>query len=1006
MQLHFPSRALFRALRLTKWIRTATPIVTAAACVTLALPLHAQTTASTMGAPTNITATSVTVAGLQCGTTYKYRISIPSVSGSAQVYTFTTSACAAGPSATTAAATGIGLAGATLNGSVTPNGADTTVSFDYGASTSYGASVAATPATVPGASAATTVSAGLSGLACGTTYHFRVKATNSNGSSTGADASFKTSACPATAPVATTAAATNVSSGGATLNGSITPNGAATSASFDYGTTTSYGSTVSATPSSVAATTTGTTAISASVSGLACATTYHFRAKASSTAGTGTGSDQSFTTSACSTVAPQATTNPASGMTSTGATLNATVTPNGSSTTVSFDYGQTSAYGSTLAASPATIAASASATAVTGNATGLACATTYHFRVRAVSSAGTTLGGDQSLTTGACSTSAGPWPWPTWTGDIIAVPPSTTGKTWYVDGTHGSDANAGNSATAAFKTLAKAVSNIAAGDTVLIRKGLYREGINLANGQSGAAGKPITFGSYGDGEVILDGSKPVTGWTLVSGTVWQAQASFKPIAVVVNEVPLSQVTQGQNGSTAPQVGLAGVTSGSGKWYVSSSNVITADFGTTLGSADPNSADIVVPNSNGSQAHVYWYGSSYVTFQGLTVRGSGSNGLWGYGANITVIDCDIKFNGKAAVSFLSGGVPSNADNAVLYSHAYHNVLLNWPLGNNGNMEAGGGWPGTVVWETNLRPLARGNVVHKNGGEGIITYGTQSGRPSGSALFEQNVSYDNWSVDMYFDNQPNDVARQNFLFNHPPNAADYLYVGKYPYDSPGKFSVCIMLADEQNSSDSTNGYANLRGTQVYDNILAGCRIGIRDYSEGSSAVSHHGLKDTLIANNTIVMAYNDVPNSYVAGIYLQDNGSNNTNSFIQNNIVYGFNQDAVLFSEAVGAIKGVSLDYNDYYSTASKPFGQGYNSVTYYAFPGWQAATPGADAHSVFADPLFNDLVQFRTQGTAPWNYASAGVSPSSPSAGRGQAQPFNPAVTFTGAMRSGWSMGAL
>jgi len=192
MQLHFPSRALFRA--------PATPIIIAAACVALALPLHAQTTASTMGAPTNITATSVTVAGLQCGTTYKYRISIPSVSGSAQVYTFTTSACAAGPSATTAAATGIGLAGATLNGSVTPNGADTTVSFDYGASTSYGASVAATPATVPGASAATTVSAGLSGLACGTTYHFRVKATNSNGSSTGADASFKTSACPATAP--------------------------------------------------------------------------------------------------------------------------------------------------------------------------------------------------------------------------------------------------------------------------------------------------------------------------------------------------------------------------------------------------------------------------------------------------------------------------------------------------------------------------------------------------------------------------------------------------------------------------------------------------------------------------------------------------------------------------------------------------------------------------------------------------------------------------------------
>jgi len=147
MQLHHFSRVRFRASRLTQWTRTAAPFILAAACVTLAPPLQAQTASSAMGAPTNITATSVTVSNLQCGTTYKYRISIPSASGSAQVYTFTTSACAAGPGATTAAATGVGLAGATLNGSVTPNGADTTVSFDYGKTTSYGSSAPASPAT-------------------------------------------------------------------------------------------------------------------------------------------------------------------------------------------------------------------------------------------------------------------------------------------------------------------------------------------------------------------------------------------------------------------------------------------------------------------------------------------------------------------------------------------------------------------------------------------------------------------------------------------------------------------------------------------------------------------------------------------------------------------------------------------------------------------------------------------------------------------------------------------
>ncbi|HZZ91931.1 MAG TPA: chondroitinase-B domain-containing protein [Usitatibacter sp.] len=962
---------------------------------------------STTGAPANITANGATMSGLQCGTKYRYRITDTST-GTPYTYTFTTSACAVtgGPQATTMAATNVGSSGATFNGSVMPNGADTSVSFDYGTSTAYGTNVAASPASVTASSPATSVSASVTSLACGTSYHFRVKATNSAGTASGADQSFTTAACPASAPVATTSAATNPGPGGATLNGSVTPNGAATSVTFDYGTSTGYGSSIAASPASIAASAQAT-AVTGALSGLKCGTTYHFRVHATNGAGTTLGNDLSFATTACAVVtAPQATTNPGSGMTGTGGTVNGSVAPDGGSTTVSFDYGTTTAYGSSIAATPATLAGTSPVTNVTANLSNLACATTYHFRVVAVNSAGTSRGADQALTTAACgTTSAGPWPWPTWTGQVIAVPPSSTGNTYYVDGTNGSDTNAGTSATAAFKTLAKAVGKVAAGDTVLIRKGLYREGINLGNGQSGTAGKPITFGSYGDGEVILDGSAKVTGWTLVSGTVWQAQASFKPIGVVVNDVPLKQVTQGQGGSTAPQVGLAGVTSGSGKWYVSS-NVITADFGTTLGSGDPNGADIVVPNSNGAQEHIYWYGSSYVTFQGLTIRGSGSNGLWGYGNNITVLNCDIKFNGKAAVSFLSGGVSSNSDNAVLYSEAYHNVLLNWPRGNNGYMEDGGGWPGTLVWESNLRPLARGNIVHMNGGEGILSYGTQSGRPSGSALFEQNVSYDNWSVDMYFDNQPNDVARQNLLFNHPPNPNDYLYVGKYPYDSPGKFAVCIMLADEQNSSDSTNGYANLRGTQVHDNIMAGCRIGIRDYSEGTQAIAHHGLKDTTIANNTIVMAYNDVPNSYVAGIYLQDNGSNNTNSVIQNNIVYGFNQDAVFFSEHAGALAGINVDFNDYYSTAAKPFGSGYNTVTYYAFAGWKAATPGADTHSLFQDPLLDDAVQFRTQGTAAWNYASAGVAPTSPTINSGTAQSFAPAVNFAGAPRVGWSMGAL
>src|SRR5205814_1915091 len=121
----------------------------------------------------------------------------------------------------------------------------------------------------------------------------------------------------------------------------------------------------------------------------------------------------------------------------------------------------------------------------------------------------------------------------------------------------------------------------------------------------------------GDGEVILDVSAKVTGWTQQTGSVWRAPVTFTPIGIVVNDVPLKQVRQGQMGSTAPVEGLAGVTPGSGKWYFDSAgNTITAD----VGNVNPNTADIVVPKDDGGQIHVFTQGD-YYTFKGLTVRGS-------------------------------------------------------------------------------------------------------------------------------------------------------------------------------------------------------------------------------------------------------------------------------------------------------------------------------------------------------------------------------------------------
>jgi hypothetical protein len=98
---------------------------------------------------------------------------------------------------------------------------------------------------------------------------------------------------------------------------------------------------------------------------------------------------------------PVVSTNLPSVVTATTAKLSGTVNPKGAVTTASFDFGTTTSYGTNLVATPATIAATAGATAVSADKTGLNPVTTYHYRVKAVNSAGTTLGADKTFTTTA-----------------------------------------------------------------------------------------------------------------------------------------------------------------------------------------------------------------------------------------------------------------------------------------------------------------------------------------------------------------------------------------------------------------------------------------------------------------------------------------------------------------------------------------------------------------------------------------------------------------------------
>jgi len=100
---------------------------------------------------------------------------------------------------------------------------------------------------------------------------------------------------------------------------------------------------------------------------------------------------------------PTVTTTAATNIAATTATLNGSVNANGNSTTTSFEYGLTTAYGSTATATPSPVTGS-SANAISANITGLTANTLYHFRAKGVNGGGTTNGNDMTFTTLAAGT--------------------------------------------------------------------------------------------------------------------------------------------------------------------------------------------------------------------------------------------------------------------------------------------------------------------------------------------------------------------------------------------------------------------------------------------------------------------------------------------------------------------------------------------------------------------------------------------------------------------------
>ena len=242
---------------------------------------------------------SQSATGLSAGTVYHYRLVTRNANGVNHGADAELETAAAVSGVETGPANNIEPHAATLTGSLAPEGVDAHYYFEYGETETYGGRTAEADAG-SGASAAAATQA--TGLKANDTYHYRIVAVNSFGTTYGGDATLTTTGPPTITPQAPEP----IGPTSATLRAQIAPGKLDTHYHFEYGETSAYG-TVAPVPDADIGAGEAAVPVSAELSGLARGATYHYRVVATNAAGTVYGPDEELITTppAPSTASPR-----------------------------------------------------------------------------------------------------------------------------------------------------------------------------------------------------------------------------------------------------------------------------------------------------------------------------------------------------------------------------------------------------------------------------------------------------------------------------------------------------------------------------------------------------------------------------------------------------------------------------------------------------------------------------------------------------------------------------
>ena len=280
---------------------------------------------------------------------------------------------------------------------------------------------------------------------------------------------------------------------------------------------------------------------------------------------------------------------------------------------------------------------------------------------------------------------------------IVASGQAGAAVTWHTDGANPSCSDAGpGDPTTPFCTIGRGASVAAAGDTVLVAPGTYREQVTAP--ASGAPGAPITYLASGPGAIVLgtfDVSDPV-GWSPTATTAWS-----RPYAPPSNP---SQVFR--DGVRLAAATSATTTTLDSFYYDSVTRVLYVD----IGGANPGVGHVI---EAGARQHGFRLdGRTDVVVDGFEIRAPNNVGVrMGTCSSIAVRNCKVSYVGTFGIQTLTCTTP---------------VLLEW---NEVSFSKRDG----IRIDSSSGVTARGNTSHDNIEHGIGVRTTTASQFIGNTLY---------------------------------------------------------------------------------------------------------------------------------------------------------------------------------------------------------------------------------------------------------------------------------